>query len=339
MSNKHRYTGFALVLAWPQTFCKEPGSWYDPVTRWLGINRNNYYRAGHAALVLVDGVNEKCHYFDFGRYHAPFKHGRVRSVDTDHDLIMNTTPKISGDGTSILNVREILEELQYNPACHGEGALYASYSRINFNDSMMNAIRMQKESPVPYGPFISGGSNCSRFVHTVILSGKPDWYRRMQLKYFIPLTPTPLSNVNALRGQTVIPVLRNNTPFIPVRPLSKPELSSTLPQPVRHPNIPENAQWLSGEGAGSWFACDFEEGVLRMTRYAPDGVIECKGVYRSALGEKHETEASTSVDYPSNCLEVTLNHNGKQVRYQRIFEENTRRAPVPELHEFFNEKL
>jgi hypothetical protein len=339
MSREEKHTGFAIALAWPQTYCKEPGSWYDPVTRWLGINRNNYYKAGHAALVLVDRVNEKCHYFDFGRYHAPFKHGRVRSADTDHDLTMNTIPKISSDGKVILNFHNILKELQQNPACHGEGALYASYSPIDFDASLNKAIQMQKESPIPYGPFISGGSNCSRFVNTVILSGKPNWYRKMQLKYFIPLTPTPLNNINALEYQTVIPVLRYNSPFLPLRPLKKPELTSTLPQPVRHPNIPENAQWLSGEGAGSWFDCDFEEGFLRVTRYAPDGVIECKGVYRSAIGSKHENIVLPSVDYPSNCLEVTLNHDGKRLKFQRIFEEKSLRAPAPELHELFNEKF
>ncbi len=29
------------------------------------------------------------------------------------------------------------------------------------------------ESPIPYGPFVAKGSNCSRFVHSVILAGNP----------------------------------------------------------------------------------------------------------------------------------------------------------------------
>ena len=78
--------GIAIALAWPQTYCKEPGAWYDPVTRRLGISRNNYYRAGHAALVLIERDGEQCHYFDFGRYHAPYQHGRVRSAVSNHDM-------------------------------------------------------------------------------------------------------------------------------------------------------------------------------------------------------------------------------------------------------------
>ncbi|MCA1746682.1 MAG: hypothetical protein LC655_03230, partial [Bacteroidales bacterium] len=95
MSTAENSAGFAIALAWPATFCKEPGAWYDPVNSWLGVSRNNYYRAGHAALVLVDRNRERCHYFDFGRYHAPLWRGRVRSGLTDHDLQMRTVPVIS----------------------------------------------------------------------------------------------------------------------------------------------------------------------------------------------------------------------------------------------------
>ena len=54
MHFRNKNSGLAIALAWPQTYCKQPGSWYDPVTEWLGINKNNYYRAGHAATVLID---------------------------------------------------------------------------------------------------------------------------------------------------------------------------------------------------------------------------------------------------------------------------------------------
>ena len=105
MSSRRKDSGFAIAIAWPQTYCKQPGSWYDPLTALLGINRNNYYRAGHAALVLIDIQGKKCHYFDFGRYHSPFQHGRVRSAETDHDLKMFTRPVISFDQSIICNFR------------------------------------------------------------------------------------------------------------------------------------------------------------------------------------------------------------------------------------------
>ena len=319
MSLNERYTGFAIALAWPQTYCKQPGSWYDPLTRRLGINKNHYYRAGHAALVLVDIRNATCHYFDFGRYHAPFMHGRVRSAETDEDLKMYTVPEISSDGRSIVNYHEILNELQRNPACHGEGTLYASYNAVNFEASMNKAMRMQKESPIRYGPFVRGGSNCSRFVNTVILSGKPDWYRRIRLKYFQPFTPTPLNNVNSLPNRRKVSVLRNAAPFTPVRPLYRTELESTLPPPVRHPAIPQHAQWLSGEGAGSWFALEIEGSFLKSTRYSPDGTIECRGIYEGPVNELMDSNTIIDLEYLSHCKEINLRINGSRKKFSRKY--------------------
>lgn len=285
MSQLRVKTGFAIALAWPATYCKEPGAWYDPVTRWLGFNRYNYYRAGHAALVLVDNTGRKNHYFDFGRYHAPLWHGRVRSGETDHDLVMKTVPEISSDGNGLTNFDEILTELQQNAACHGEGKLFASTIPINFRSAYTKALQMQEASPLPYGPFIPGGSNCSRFVNTVIRAGRPEWKYRFRLKYFVPLTPTPMNNVNSLRQKTVLPVMRHTVPFMPFRRLTSEEVLSTLPAPERHPAVPKHAQWLSGEGAGSWFFPEIRGGLLKVTRYAPDGTRECSGYFRQVNGD------------------------------------------------------
>ena len=91
------HNGIAIVLAWPETLCKQAGSWYDPVLQWVSINKNNYYKIGHAAIVLVDSKTGDCHYFDFGRYHAPYQHGRVRSAVTDHDLEIKTKASVNAN--------------------------------------------------------------------------------------------------------------------------------------------------------------------------------------------------------------------------------------------------
>jgi len=338
MSAPNKNSGFAIALAWPATYCKEPGSWYDPVTRWLGISRHNYYRAGHAALVLIDSEELKCHYFDFGRYHAPYQHGRVSGAITDHDLMMQTEPRISADGRSIENLDEVLSELQHNAACHGEGPLHASYTRIDFARARDKALEIQETGPIPYGPFVPGGSNCSRFVHTAIMTGKPDWGDRLRLKYFMPFTPTPLGNVRALRHKKVVPVMREGVPFVPVRPLSREELGTTLPAPVRHPDIPEDAQWLSGEGAGSWFSLRFRDVFLVVTRYAPDGTEECKGMFQEDVSVRRKMDhtllrqniSDFRIDHPSNCKEVTLLYQGIPLRFERTdFEHRMQMDQLP----------
>lgn len=319
MINRDSQTGFVIALAWPETCCKEAGSWYDPLMRRLGINRNNYYRAGHAALVLIDSAARRCHYFDFGRYHSPYKYGRARSAGTDHDLHMYTVPKISEDGRSILNFKEILTELQLNPSCHGEGTLYASYTGVNFNKAIKKANLFQEAGPIHYGPFIIGGSNCSRFVNSVIMAGKPSWFRRLRLRLKLSITPTPRGNVKALTDRTSLPSMRGGTPLFPVRPLGIENLQSTLSRPAKHHSIPDNAQWLSGEGAGSWFACSFSEAKLHVTRYSPDGTVECSGIYETTINNATiDKFGNFRVDYPSNCLEVWLNYQGGRVRYRNI---------------------
>lgn len=320
MSTAKKHTGFAIALAWPQTYCKQPGAWYDPITLLFGINQNNYYKVGHAALVLIDSNNLKAHYFDFGRYHAPYQHGRVRSAETDHDLEIKTIPIFTEYAERLENFWDILYELQNNPACHGEGELYASYCSINFETAYAKAKQMEEKSPIPYGPFRINGSNCSRFVNTVIKAGKPKFRHWLGLNFKVPLTPTPISNVNALDYRLVLPKLLKGEPFCPLRKLDKQLLIATLPAPERHPNIPEKAQWLSGEGAGSWFVFDIENTLLKVTRYSVYGVIECTGLYENKDAiTVLKNEKSYKITYPSNCKTVSLKVNDTEIKFHRAF--------------------
>jgi len=317
MSEKEKYTGFAIALAWPQTFCKQPGSWYDPLALRLGMNKNHYYRVGHAAVVLIDSKTRACFYFDFGRYHAPFQHGRVRSAETDHELSMNIIPAISPDYKTILNYQEILSELQHNKACHGEGNLNASYCPVNFQTAYRKANQMQQESPIPYGPFRFHGSNCSRFVNTVIRAGRPAWRFRIRLKYLVWYTPTPMNNVNSLDHQVEMPDRSGHIPFYPVKRLDQKSLRSTLHAPPKHLNIPENAQWLGGEGAGSWFDFETQNSRLKVTRYSPDGLIECMGYYENPNIDSIWPNNSFRVSYPSNCTIITFAKNNRMITLER----------------------
>ncbi|MBS1650608.1 MAG: hypothetical protein JSU07_01235 [Bacteroidetes bacterium] len=197
------YSGIAISLAWPETLCKQAGAWYDRPLKWIGVNKSNYYKVGHAAVVLIEKSSGICHYFDFGRYHAPYQHGRVRSAYTDHDLEINARAIIDAKG-KIVNYNEILLELYHNESCHGSGNLHASYCEIDFNKALDKAHQMQAQSPIPYGPFLLNGTNCSRFVNTVIVSGTPQWHYKLVLNYPKTLSPTPIGNVKTLSNYVVI---------------------------------------------------------------------------------------------------------------------------------------
>jgi|1048.fasta_scaffold00491_8 hypothetical protein len=191
------YTGVAIALAWPDTYCKQAGAWYDPIMNLAGIAKNNYYKVGHAALVLINKLDGNCYYYDFGRYHAPFGSGRVRSAYTDHDLAI-PLQAVFGESGQLLNLDEIMLFLTANSACHGTGAVHAGCCELNFEKSKKVAINMQLRSPITYGPFVWQGTNCSRFVRSVLLAGRPGLFTYLRLLIPDTISPTPLANVRAV---------------------------------------------------------------------------------------------------------------------------------------------
>lgn len=196
------HSGFIITIAWPETLCKQAGAWYDRLMRATGFNQGNYYKVGHSALVLVDGRQGICHYFDFGRYHAPVGHGRVRDSETDHDLKIGTKAIIQ-DG-QILNARALLLELAGNPSTHGSGPLHAAIAPVNFNSAFAAAKEMQRQSPHAYGPFIWNGTNCSRFVRTIAMAGRLSLTQHARLALPMTLTPTPMHNVTTVGASVVV---------------------------------------------------------------------------------------------------------------------------------------
>lgn len=314
-----KHTGFAIAIAWPETLCKQPGAWYDGLLNLLGFSQNHYYKVGHAALVLVERENARCHYFDFGRYHAPFQHGRVRGELTDDGLKMNTNARISGDGQQIENFGEILTELQLNPECHGEGTLHASYGMVNFQQSYRMALSLQQKSLLRYGPFSYKGSNCSRFVNKTIRAGKPALWPTFKLNFLVPLTPTPLNNANVWSNKLVLPKMLPNQAFCPSPIPDKRLLKSTLSEPSRPEHIPASAQWLSGEGSGSWFVIhQGESDHYLVSRFGPLGELECEGEF--SLGSQQSFDLSSPYDFEhlSHCQKVSIRQGNKRIEFHRM---------------------
>ncbi|MGC9355584.1 MAG: DUF6695 family protein, partial [Mariniphaga sp.] len=280
------------------------------------------YKVGHAALVLVDDKTGNCNYFDFGRYHTPFQHGRARSEKTDDGLKVKTVAKISTDQKQILNFEGILTELQQNPECHGEGAIHASYGRINFEKALAKADAMQLQSPIKYGPFRYGGSNCSRFVNTVIRAGEASWLAAFKLNFLVPLTPTPLNNVHSFPNKTVLPKLLPFT-FTPSPISDKCKLNCTLPEPKRAAGIPPTAQWLAGEGAGSWFnILPVDNEKFEINRFSPVGTVECNGIFATSGNQSFDIEKPYRFDYLSHCGKVSLIQGKQKIEFKRVKPEN-----------------
>lgn len=74
----------------------------------------------------------------------------------------------------------------------------------------------------------------------------------------------------------------------------------------------KNAQWLSGEGAGSWFTLNAVNNILHVNRFSPNGTLECSEFFES----KNNLDLTNfKITYPSNCIEHTLVNNGKKTSF------------------------
>ena len=214
------YNGFALALAWPETKCKQAGAWYDGLMSALGFNKNGYYKVGHAAIVLIDNQTGSCRYFDFGRYHSPHGFGRVRDEHTDHDLKIKTKALFSAQG-GLANREEILSELWANPSCHGSGYISSALTRVSIEKSVEGIQELRKNDFLPYGPFVANGSNCSRFVATVLERSGISLMMRLRLLSQVSISPSPVGNISAVGHTSIYSGLP--APVVP-KPNLTPEL-------------------------------------------------------------------------------------------------------------------
>ncbi len=300
-------SGIAIALAWPETYCKQAGGWYDGLLKSLGFNRDHYYQAGHAALLLIRKFDLEIHYFDFGRYHAPIGFGRVRSAQTDPELALSLTAEWSSSG-ELKNLPAILKALNANPAYHGDGVLHASTSKVDFEKAIAKAQEIQGFSPVKYGPFTFGGSNCSRFVNTVLLHSRPGIYKKLRLYFPWTLTPSPMSNVRSF-GK----IYQDGSPNSKGVPFcANPKLPIT--EPIKHKSIPDHALWLSGEGAGSWFTVDGYYEDFLIHRFSPTGQVEFSGIFILDEGRGVNLNEPYKIDYLSHFQKITIIQNNDPIK-------------------------
>lgn len=187
-----------IALAWPETKVRRIGVWYDRVTQWLGFINGDYYKAGHAAAVLVDHSTGGLQYFDFGRYHTPEKMGRLRSNNTDPELTLNVRASFHNSG-EIENIDDVLSEIAAHPSTHGDGTMYASVAGgINFEKAHDFTANLQQNGLVHYGPFDWRGTNCSRFVRDIVRTSTSSLWTKIRLSF--PWTLTPATKWNVLKA-------------------------------------------------------------------------------------------------------------------------------------------
>ena len=83
-----------------------------------------------------------------------------------------------------------------------------------------------------------------------------------------------------------------------------------LKQPARPNNIPQESQWLSGIGAGSWFSIEVEKETYRIKRYSPAGQLECNRRF-NVTSTGFDIKQPYEFVYISHCMMCTIFQNKK----------------------------
>ena len=101
--------------------------------------------------------------------------------------------------------------------------------------------------------------------------------------------------------------------------MTKPHFTKLpLPAPARVENVPIGAQWLAGEGAGSWFYISKAENNFEITRFSPEGKIECTGIFICNNAEPFTIQEPYQFTHLSHCKTVNIIQNNSTFTFERV---------------------
>ena len=102
-------------------------------------------------------------------------------IETDPDIGISISAEIKEN--KINNIEKILLHTANKKANHGEGKSirFCFKKRINFISAYKFAKSIQEKGNIPYGPFEPKGSNCARFVASIIRKSEPSFIKKLKL--------------------------------------------------------------------------------------------------------------------------------------------------------------
>lgn len=345
----------AIILAWPDTTARGDHTWCTVLKR-MGVLKNQNFKVGHAAIMLVNGADGSVHYFDFGRYVTPRGYGRARSVDTDPCLRIYTKAILDplNYQVPISNLDEVLLELESKKQySHGNGILYASVCLdFDFKKSYECAIDFVRRGSMIYSAFMPGNSNCSRFVESVLIAGlNPASKQRKSLIVHETIVSSPISNVVNGSCNRLVYLVDNGR--ISSKPMSRADsraffVSQTLAnfrkgaarelpddnnpgfthEPERPESLPNDAQWLGGIGEGAWFQIKVESDIIKLVKFDFQGNVEFK---RMVETDEVNWRQEFSIDYDTHASKLTVLQKNKRtsIPLKDVVEQNVNNDLTP----------
>lgn len=88
------------------------------------------------------------------------------------------------------------------------------------------------------------------------------------------------------------------------------DLTGRIIPPKKTAEIPELAQWLTGEGGGAWFSIQKEKENYRIQRFTPQGIMDCNRIFGLKNKEVFDENITFNMNHISHCALVRVNQNG-----------------------------
>ncbi len=94
--------------------------------------------------------------------------------------------------------------------------------------------------------------------------------------------------------------------------------TKVLSAPTKPKHLFGQLHWLAGEGCGSWFEIENEGNHFLITRYDPQGKIECKGVFQCLNPLRPNLKHQFELAYLSHCAEVNFVQNNHSFKFRLL---------------------
>jgi hypothetical protein len=327
-----KHTGKIIVLAFPDTYVALSNEWICKVLPVFGLGTREYIKAGHAALVLIENETGNARYFDFGRYVTPKGYGRLRGANTDAELHLPFTAKVSVKN-ELQNLNDMLTWLHKNPLkTHGEGRLLASVcTSVDLEKASAFIHQLQNRGSIPYGAFGKEGTNCARFVTDTILASTDDKKIIKALNFNKKFTPSTVGNVekaNTLHqsyevfdGKVALfqgsALKENLTNYFHKK---KPENDAIANPPKVEKTFSKNPklQKLAGTGSSCWFevvSTRLPQHHFNIKRYNALGEVDYDGVY---VSEQFDPLKAYQFTYDSHCKYCHIIQQDQKIKLESV---------------------
>lgn len=95
-------------------------------------------------------------------------------------------------------------------------------------------------------------------------------------------------------------------------------LEGTILPPEKPSSAPANAQWLSGQGVGVWFAVSIRDEHFFIQRYSAEGKLDCEGYFELEGERIFDLNEPYQFTHISHCAKCRIEQNGNVLVFHRI---------------------